>query len=81
MLNLDASITALRYNEALNHRTLYFNRECWLMLLGYPLDYRSSDHLQNAIGSFGRLILWEEDRHNLTRTLFLVRVTSLEDVP
>jgi hypothetical protein len=51
------------------------------MLLGFPLDYRSSEHLQAAIGSFGRLILWEEDRSNVSRTLLHVRVTSLEEVP
>jgi hypothetical protein len=59
----------------------FFNRECWLMLLGFPLDYHSSEYLQAAIGSFGRLILWEENRHNVTRTLLRVRVTSLEEVP
>jgi hypothetical protein len=59
----------------------FFNRECWLMLLGFPLDYRSSEYLHATIGSFGRLILWEEDRHNVTRTLLRVRVTSLEEVP
>jgi hypothetical protein len=78
---LDASFTAQRHNDAWNHRALYFNRECWLMLLGFPLDYRSSEYLQAAIGSFGRLILWEEDRRNIYRTLLRVRVTSLEEVP
>jgi hypothetical protein len=78
---LDASFTAQRHNDAWNHRALYFNRECWLMLLGFPLDYRSSEYLQAAIGSFGRLILWEEDRRNVYRTLLRVRVTSLEEVP
>jgi hypothetical protein len=78
---LDASFTVQRHNGAWNHRALYFNRECWLMLLGFPLDYRSSEHLQVAIGSFGRLILWEEDRRNIFRTLLRVRVTSLEEVP
>jgi hypothetical protein len=78
---LDASFTVQRHNDAWNHRALYFNRECWLMLLGFPLDYRSSEHLQVAIGSFGRLILWEEDRRNIYRTLLRVRVTSLEEVP
>jgi hypothetical protein len=77
---LDATFTALRHNDAWNHRALFFNRECWLMLLGFPLDYHSSEYLQAAIGSFGRLIHWEEDRHNVTRTLLRVRVTSLEEV-
>jgi hypothetical protein len=78
---LDATFSALRHNDAWNHRALFFNRECWLMLLGFSLDYRSSEYLQAVIGSFGRLILWEEDRHNVTRTLLRVRVTSLEEVP
>ena len=51
------------------------------MLLGFPLDYRSSEYLQAAIGSFGRLILWEEDMHNVNRTMLRVWVTSLEEVP
>jgi hypothetical protein len=78
---LDASFTAQRHNDAWNHIALLFNRECWLMLLGFPLDYRSSEYLQAAIGSFGRLILWEEDRRNVYRTLLRVRVMSLEEVP
>jgi hypothetical protein len=78
---LDATFTAVRHNDAWNHRALLFNHECWLMLLGFPLDYRSSEYLQAAIGSFGRLILWEEDRSNISRTLLRVRVTSLEEVP
>jgi hypothetical protein len=78
---MDATFTAVRRNDAWNHRVLFFNHECWLMLLGFPLDYRSSKYLQAAIGSFGRLILWEEDRSNVSRTLLRVRVTSLEEVP
>jgi hypothetical protein len=50
------------------------------MLLGFPLDYRSSEYLQAAIGSFGRLLLWEEDRHNVYMTMLRVRVTSREEV-
>jgi hypothetical protein len=78
---LDATFTALRHNDAWNHRALFFNCECWLMLLGFPLDYRSSEYLQAAIGSFGRLLLWEEDRHNVYRSMLRVRVTSREEVP
>jgi hypothetical protein len=78
---LDATFTAVRHNDAWNHRAVLFNHECWLMLLGFPLDYRSSEFLQAAIGSFGRLILWEEDRNNISRTLLRVRVTSLDEVP
>jgi hypothetical protein len=29
------------------------------MLLGFPLDFWAHDHIQNAIESFGRLLMWE----------------------
>jgi hypothetical protein len=51
------------------------------MSLSLQAAIGSLEYLQAAIGSFGRLILWEEDRHNVTRTLLRVRVTSLEEVP
>jgi hypothetical protein len=32
------------------------NQECWLMLLGFPLDYCNNDSIQNALASFERMI-------------------------
>jgi hypothetical protein len=58
-----------------------FNRECWIMLLGVPLDFWSTEHIQSAILSFGRVLHWEEDHINLARILVKARVTNLEDVP
>lgn len=51
------------------------------MLLGSPLDFWTLEHIQNAIGSFGRLIMWEVDNANLTRLLVQARVISLEETP
>jgi hypothetical protein len=51
------------------------------MLLGFPFDYWTQEHIQNAIGSFGRVIMWDADRANLTRLLVRARVTSLEEIP
>jgi hypothetical protein len=58
-----------------------FNRECWIMLLGVPLDFWSTEHIQSAIASFGRVLHWEEDHSNLARVLVNARVTNLEDMP
>jgi hypothetical protein len=44
-----------------NARRVLFNRECWLMLIGYPVDDRNIDDVKNAIKSFGRPILWQKD--------------------
>jgi hypothetical protein len=51
------------------------------MLLGFPLDYCAQEHIQNAIGSFGRVIIWDVERSNRTTLLIKARVTSLEEVP
>jgi hypothetical protein len=63
-----------------NARRVLFNRECWLMLIGYPVDDRNIDDVQNAVKSFGRLILWQKDGL-LGRIIIKVRVAELSDVP
>jgi hypothetical protein len=45
------------------------------------MDYHTSENLQNAIGSFGRLVYSEDDRANITRPLLKTRVILLEDIP
>jgi hypothetical protein len=52
--------------------------ESWLMLLGSPLDHLSHDCIQHAIGSFGRVLLWENDMSHLAKLLVRARITYLE---
>jgi hypothetical protein len=70
-----------RHNQGRNWHALNFNRDCWLMLLGFPLDYWNHDCIQGAIASFGRVLLWENDRQHLAWLLVRVRVTELQEVP
>jgi hypothetical protein len=51
------------------------------LLMRFPFDYWSSANIQNAIASFGCLILWENERDHLTRILVRSRITDLQDVP
>jgi hypothetical protein len=78
---LGFTFTVIRHNAAWNQQALYFNHECWLMLLGFPLDFWTNEHIQNAIGSFGRVLMWDPDISNATRLLVRARVTSLQEVP
>jgi hypothetical protein len=75
------TFTVIRHNAAWNHRALYFNHECCLMLLGFPMDFWTHEHIQNVIGSFGRVLMWDPDLANATRLLVRARVTSLQEVP
>jgi hypothetical protein len=69
------------YNATRNWRVVQFNQECWLMLIGFPLDYWNTDSIQNALASFGRMIMWENDREHLARLMVRVRVNDLREVP
>jgi hypothetical protein len=77
----DSQFSFVRHNQASNWRLLNFNRECWLMLLGFPLEYWNHESIQSEIGVFGRVLLWENDRNHLGRLLVKARVTDLQDVP
>jgi hypothetical protein len=74
------SFSFAKHNRGPNARRVLFNRECWLMLIGFPVDSRNVDEIKGAIKSFGRLILWQKD-DILARVIIKARVTSLEDVP
>jgi hypothetical protein len=55
--------------------------ECWFMLLGFPLDFWATKHIQSAVTTFGRVLHWEDDHSNLTQILVKARVSDLEAVP
>jgi hypothetical protein len=57
------------HNEGRNWRNLNFNRDRWLMLLGFPLDYWNHESIQNAIAPFSKVMLWENDGEHLARLM------------
>jgi hypothetical protein len=76
----DMSFNIVRHNQDRNWRALNFNRDCWLMLSGFPLDHWNHASIQSTIGSFGCVILWENDLDYRARLLVRARVTELEEV-
>lgn len=77
----DVQITLQKHNEGLNWKCLTFNRECWLILIRFPLDFCSLAYIQDAIKSFGILLVWEKDLTNLSRIIIKARVIDLELIP
>jgi hypothetical protein len=77
----DVSISFVEHNKGRNWRAVNFNRECWMLLLGFPPDYRENEYVVNTISSFGRVISWVDDNRHLGRLLVRARVIDLESVP
>lgn len=73
-------LSFVNHNRGPNARRVVFNRECWLMLIGFPSDSRNIEDIRDSIKSFGRLILWQKD-DVLARIIIKARVTDLQNVP
>ena len=78
---LTVSVSFVEHNKGLNWRAVKFNRECWMLLLGYPPDYREDDFVVNTISSFGRVISWVNDACHLSRILVRAQVIDYESIP
>jgi hypothetical protein len=70
-----------KHNQGSNWRRKTLNRECWLLLVGPPLDNWSSKDITSVVCSFGRLIMWENDAENKGRILAKVRCDELREIP
>lgn len=76
----DISITFVKHNEGRNWRRVYFNKLCWILILGVPLDYQTTGDIATAISKWGKLIAWENEPREKGRIITKVRVTELIDV-
>jgi len=77
----DVTITFVDHNRGRNWRAVNFNRECWLMLLGFLPDYREDEFVVNTSSSFGRVLSWVDDSRHLARLIVKARVIDYESVP
>lgn len=69
-----------RHDEARNFRVCNYTRHCWIMFLGFPLDYQTRDFVKAVIAPFGRLLQWY-DGPNKSRVLAQCLVTAPEQIP
>jgi hypothetical protein len=54
-------VTFINQDRALNRRVMNYTRYGWLMLLGYPLDYRSLEYIDQALAPFAKLVTWHNN--------------------
>jgi hypothetical protein len=49
------TINFVKHNEAKNMRLTTFGRETWILYLGFPLDYQTTQYIHSAVEDFGLL--------------------------
>jgi hypothetical protein len=74
-------VTFINHDQALNRRALNYTRYGWIMMLGFPLDYRSLEFIDQAISSFGKLITWHNNRRSLGYVLVKFVYNGAQLVP
>jgi hypothetical protein len=57
----NVNVTFYKHDEGRNWRRAEFNHECWLLVLGFPSDFWSKRHIQQALGTFAWVLLYEAD--------------------
>nr|TKW37264.1 hypothetical protein SEVIR_1G036261v2 [Setaria viridis] len=57
------NMEVVAHNRGPNARRVLFNWECWLMLIGFPMDSRNVDDIRDAIKAFGRVTELEDVPH------------------
>ncbi|GJN16246.1 hypothetical protein PR202_gb03292 [Eleusine coracana subsp. coracana] len=77
----DVFVYLAKHNRGPNHTMVQYNHECWLILIGFPLDYWTRPHIESAISAFGKLEVWEQDLNHLSRVLIKARVLDITLVP
>nr|TKW29198.1 hypothetical protein SEVIR_3G380300v2 [Setaria viridis] len=70
-----------KHNRGWNNKIVTMNCDVWLMLLGFNIDFWSRADIEKTISAFGKLLVWEEDPHNLARIVVKARVLDLSRIP
>ena len=77
----DVHVSFVKHNEGDNWRRTQFNNECWVMLVGPPLDHWHTEDLNAIFADIGKVLLWERDPDQKGRIIAKIRVTDLVDIP
>jgi hypothetical protein len=75
-------ITFYPHDEVpINFRIMVFSKKCWIMLLGYPLDFKDATTLVEVCTPFARVLHWNSEDTSLSRVLLKVLVEDPLEVP
>jgi hypothetical protein len=66
--------SVIRHDEGFNVRSPVFEREAWVLMLNFPLDYQTNYYVNKAVSLFGRLDLCHNPRADMTKVLVKVLI-------
>ncbi|KAM0845998.1 hypothetical protein ACQ4PT_055965 [Festuca glaucescens] len=75
------TISFVNHNEGINHRAFTYNQECLLLLVAYPMDLWSTEHIKRAVKDFGVFVAWDEEASSYGAIVVKVRVPDLQHIP
>jgi hypothetical protein len=74
-------VTFYPHDEAsINFRRISFTRKCWIMLLGYPLDFKDVTTLVEVYTPFARVLHWNSKDTSMSRVLLKVLVEDWKSI-
>jgi hypothetical protein len=75
------TINFVKHNGAKNMRLTTFGRETWLLYLGFPLDYQTTQYIHSVVEDFGLLSIWDNPRGNKKFVLVKAWIVDPKFVP
>ena len=76
-----SEFSLVRHNESPNMRHPIIERDAWVMLLAFPLDYQTQHYVIKAVSTFGHLLAWHRPGVNKSRVLVRVLIKEVAKVP
>ncbi|TVU10812.1 hypothetical protein EJB05_44364, partial [Eragrostis curvula] len=72
----------VKHDESpINFRRSPFTRKSWIMLLGYPLDYKEESIMKQVVAPFAQLLSWNPADPSLARVMLKVLIDDPLEVP
>jgi hypothetical protein len=65
----------------INFRRMSFTVKCWIILLGYPLDFKDATTLVEVCTPFARVLHWNSEDSSMSRVLLRVLVEDRREIP
>jgi hypothetical protein len=70
----------ISHDRVKNFRSISYERKCWILMLGFPLDFMHNFYIHQVVSSFGRLIRWHNSRNIKSYVLVPCMYHSVQEV-